>query len=233
MAFTTYALKAGASDYINDSVTNPNYRIWMSKGDNPKNKISTPMPDNWTTSLDISWTPQFANLLQDAAGAAIGQARAEALKNMANAAGFQSQNKTLSSNIWQGTSYMTLNIPFVFKVEKDVQSELLVPIKKLMEWALPTLTGKGFLMQAPYSPGLDFVYESIQSSPIVKKAAGDPVSVQFGNFFKLPSCVITTISQSYDSMFNSEGIPLSAKIDVSVLSTQVITYEDMQDMFRF
>jgi hypothetical protein len=209
--------------------TNPNYRVWMWKGPNGP-KLSTPMPENWSTSLDITWAAQFASLIQDAAAVAVGSSRAQSLATLAAAGGFQVQNKLLASKIWQGTSDMTINIPFIFKVEINPEKELINPIKTLLSWALPTGgTGASILLKAPYAP-----FKSLQTSVAgavtgSTKEVGEtayPVTVQFGNFFQLPSCVITSINQTYDSIFDKNGKPLSAKVDVTVMSTTIITVED-------
>jgi hypothetical protein len=216
----------------------PNYRVWMWKG-NVSDSVSTVMPENWSTSLDIGWQPQFANLLKEALAAAVGGAKAEFATNAANAMGFQIQNKALSSNIWQGTSYLTISIPFIFKVESDVNTELLEPIQRLMRWALPTTTdimGMDVALAAPYRPFTKLSADTSKkqtstSSTLVEGNAGSPVTVQFGNFFTLPSCIITSINQTYDSMFDKDGKPVSAKLDVQVMSTTLITAEDIDSMF--
>jgi hypothetical protein len=222
--------------FDSSSGNNPNYRVWMWKG-KPKDGISTAMPENWSTSLDIGWQPQFANLLQDALGVVIGPARAAAAANMSAAAGYRIQNKILASNIWEGTSYLTINIPFFFKVETNVEKELLHPIRQLMKWALPS-GGDRVLLEAPYKPFESITVDSINAATggkftttVKQTPAADPVEVQFGNFFHLKSCVITSISQTYDSIFNKDGKPLSAKIDVTVQSTTIITQEDVAGLF--
>jgi hypothetical protein len=215
-------------------VTNPNYQIWISKGGTP---ICTPMPENWTTNFDISWAPQFANILQDAAAAVMGAAKADLVTNMMSASGYRPINKSLSSNIWQGTSYVTLNIPFFFKVENNAEEELLKPIRTLLEWSLPSETNG--MMKAPYSPLVQVLkqdYTSITDfmgidTHTVKSVANSPITVKFGKFFTLEECVITNISQTYDSIFNSAGCPLSAKIDLSVTSCTVITTTDLGKMY--
>jgi hypothetical protein len=215
----------------NDGVTNPYYRIWMYKGE-WENAISTPMPDNWNINLSVDWSPQFANLFQDMTGS-IG----EKIANIGSAMGYRPQNKTLSANIWQGTSPMDVTIPFVFKVERDVNSELLKPIRNIMKWALPSETtamGFGVGMSAPYSPPLFFGDNGngLTGSPKTAAQINSPVTVQFGNFFRLERCVIMSVSKTYDSMFDANGKPLSAKVDVSVRSVYAVTVEDVDPMFQ-
>lgn len=219
---------------VDDGVTNAFYRIWMTKG--PGLAVSTPMPENWTTQLNVSWQPQFAGMLQTFVSGVFGAAAGEAINNIMSAGGYQMQNKSLSAQIWQGTSYLELQIPFVFKVEKDPEKELTIPLKKIMKMALPKVEQNTGLLQAPYNP----VLQSLQDGKgfisnveyLTKVAKTYPVQIRFGNFFKLDNCIITNISPSYDSIFDDMGRPLSAKVDVSISSTYLITYEDVDNIIR-
>jgi hypothetical protein len=230
-------LKGNANDFDSSLGSNPNYRVYMWKGD-PLQGVSTAMPENWSTSLDIGWQPQFANILKEAAGVAIGQAKAEFASNILASQGYMMQNKALASNIWNGQSYMTISIPFIFKVQSDVEKELLKPIRKLMAWALPStksIANLDIALEAPYRPfhQLDVINPLSKNSASTQTVPGtwNPVTIQFGNFFTLPKCVITSINQTYDSIFDADGKPLSAKLDVTVISTTIITAQDIQSMF--
>lgn len=214
------SVNMGSDSVQYDGVKNANYRITIKKG---SESVSTPMPDNWSTNLDITWSPQFANVMQSVAGALMGAGTSEAVNNALALGGYTPQNKTLSAQIWQGTSYVTLNIPFIFKVERDSKAELIDPIKKLMRMALPS--EDKLMLKAPYSP---FVTNETVSS--ILGANTQPVQVAFGRFFFLDNCVITNISQSYDSIFDSAGMPLSAKVDVSVTSTYIIVASDIDKL---
>jgi hypothetical protein len=194
---------------------NKNYRVWLSKG---SSIVSTPMAENFSTSLDITWNPILAGGMQEAMSAMVGGNVTEWVNKTAAAGGFNFQNKQLSAQLWQGSSYISYNIPFVFKVEKDPQRELVEPIKEIMKMALPREFGP--ILKAPYTPMLP------------DSETNSPVEVRFGNFMVLKNCVITNISQTYDAIFDSDGRPLSAKLDVSVISTYIIVYDDIQTMFK-
>ena len=214
----------------NDGATNPYYRAYLSKGSSAT--ISTPLPENWTTQLDIEWSPQFAGLMQGIIGELIGDKRASTLATVGAGAGYAAQNKSLTSNVWGGKSYMAMQIPFIFKVEKSVQEEMINPINQLLSWALPkevTMVGVSVGLKAPYAPMVD--YKGAPDSTSVSTDANIPLTLQFGNFFTLPQCVITSISQTYDTILNKDGYPLSAKVDVSLMSVQIITSNDIPKMY--
>ena len=233
IAFTTsdWGLPESSED---DGVKNPYYRIWMTKG--PGLAVSTPMPENWSTQLSIPWNPQFSGMLQTAVSSVFGAGAGEAINNVMSAGGYQMQNKTLSAQIWQGSSYLELQIPFIFKVEKDPEKELTIPLKKIMQMSLPKVDSTTGLLQAPYNP----VLQSLQngsgilsnSEYLTKVAKTYPIQVRFGNFFKLDKCVITSISPSFDSIFDKNGRVLGAKVEVSISSTYLITYEDVDNIIR-
>jgi len=220
----------------NDGVTNPNYRIWLTKTVNGQTlTVSTPMPENWSIQLGIPWASQFSSALQSVAGNIIGQAGAEAIANVTSAIGYQVQNKTLSAQIWGGTANIEIQVPFVLKAESNPQTEVVEPISNMMLMALPSVSNAGML-KAPYSALADSFAHSTLGSSVLETLSvnlkNGPCSVRFGKFFKLDNCVITQISQSYDSIFDANGVPLSCKVDLNICSTFIITCDDMPNILK-
>ena len=218
-----------------DGVTNPLYRVWIQKKVNGQHlTVSTPMPESWSIQLAIPWAQQFASLMQSVAGKVIGSDTAQAVVDMAAASGRQVQNKVLSAQIWGGTANIDVQVPFVFKAENDPQTEVIDPISNLMLMALPSVSNAGML-KAPYAPMVSNMAQKasdISDQYVTANTSEGECSIRFGNYFKLDNCVITQISQSYDTMFDPSGKPLSCKIDLSVTSTYIITRDDMPGILK-
>lgn len=187
-------------------------------------RLETPMPENFSVNLNIDWAAQYANVVQDSIdkiGGKTGQLAGYATK-LVPVFGHSTQTKIMTAQIWQGTSGLELSVPFIFKANTSTDSEVISPIKQLMQVALPSVSKLGTLV-APFSP-----LDAVQSGD----NGGVTIDITFGEFFRLPSCVITSISQSYDSIFDYRGNPISAKVDVQVRSYYVITREDIDLLLR-
>jgi hypothetical protein len=206
--------------------TNPRYLIKLTAkprvGDTVR--IETPMPENFSVNLTIEWASQYASIIQEQMnklGGTAGQV-AGLVSKLAPIFGQSTQAKVMTAQIWQGTSGLELTVPFIFKAQSDSDIEVVNPIKQLMKIALPSVSAIGTL-ESPFSP--------------LKQATstadnGVSVDIKFGDFFRLPSCVITSISQSYDSIFDRKGNPISAKVDLQVRSFYIITVEDIDTLIK-
>lgn len=58
------------------------------------------------------------------------------------------------------------------------------------------------------------------------------VTLHIGRFLRLPSVVIQSVSQTYDTIFDSSGLPLKANIDVTFSTWYVPVKTDIDDIFQ-
>lgn len=221
---------------------NPNYLITLQarplRADKEGNTITlqTPVPESFSVQINTDWQAQFANALEEGIGKIPGRFGAAATAGLqaSKAMGFQPQSKVMSAQIWQGTSSLDITIPFILKAEKSAGQEVMEPIRRLMRLALPTTFGIGAasVLQAPFNPAEVARRIVANGGKGGARTAGNAaIQVQVGRFFYMPDCIIKSISQSYDSIFDEFGMPLSAKVDVSVSSFFIITAEDIDTMF--
>jgi hypothetical protein len=145
------------------------------------------------------------------------------------AAGWVPQSKALTAQIWGGTSYIELSIPFTFKVEIDPIAELINPIKQLLSLTLPSADPTTGILKAPFAVADPKTMQDKNGGWTAPAATG--LEINFGKFLTFPACIITGISKQYDCLFTQEGLPTSSKIDVHLRTMYCTTLGDVDKIF--
>lgn len=185
--------------------------------------ISTSLDETFALSMGSQWDAPFANVMSDAAnnmqqgggktGAAIGAARLTG-----TALGIPERTRVSSAQVWQTSDPMTFSIPFTFVAIKDPVVEVRNKVRDLLKLTAPSDYGP--MLRAP-GPSL------------VDQFGGRHVSLHIGNFLLLDNCIIERVDAQFDSIFGQAGIPLKAKVNVSVTSFfTCFTTTDIDHMFN-
>lgn len=190
-------------------------------------RVDTPLPENFMLGLNSSWDNPFnqplSNFASSAAGGGMGQGIGAAGTGVTAATGFTSLNKWLSGAVWTGGSMLKLDIPFVIQAHEDTQKEVAKVMKDLMKLVAPS-EGAGKFLRAPGPYAGD---------PTSGKVTGDIVTVNIGKFFTMSPCVVDGVTCTFDTQVDSKGIPISATVNVSVLTYFTTTQEDLDKFFQF
>lgn len=204
--------------------TKPNvsdiYRAFLNvrKGNSIVYTLDTPLPQNYTFSLGSQYTNPFSQPLSSFAGP-IGD-----IFEQANAAvnGSTSLNRWLSGAQWSGGAEFTLEVPFVLQAYKDPKKEVLQDMRDLMMLVAPSESSNGFLS----TPG-----------PTIAKSGTDfaddalKISIQIGKFFLMEPCIITDVSEDFDTQMDVNGSPIGAVVRVQFRSFFTTTKRDLQKWF--
>jgi hypothetical protein len=81
----------------------------------------------------------------------------------------------------------------------------------------------------------DFVQTAKQKLAGLSKTLKTPtnnISLRVGRFLYFPSVVISSVSQTYDTMFDTRGKPLKATVDVTFTTFFVPTKDDVDEIFQ-
>ncbi len=186
-----------------------------------KVNLSTPLPENYQFSLSTNFDNPFNQPLSDLAGRTFGQPISQVATGATAVTGLTTLNKWLSGAVWTGGSLFQLDIPFVLQAYTDPLTEILLPMRNLMQAVAPSETVGGML-RAP-GPHL------LNNEGLL---GGDDITVKIGKFFVLNPCIITNVHESFDTQFDHEGNPISVVINVSILSYYTVTKEDLDKMFE-
>ncbi len=188
--------------------------------------ISTQLPEQFPLGLATGWDTPFnqpiSELVGSALGGNIGRAAGGAEAISRGVFGQSTLHKWMSGAVWNNGSTIEISeIPFVLVAYSNAKEEVLMQIKKLMMLVAPDETVAGTLTP----PGPHLLGQSTGS------LGGDEITLEIGSFLKLTPCIIESVNASFDTMFESEGTPISALVSVTVKSFWCITKQDLDNMF--
>lgn len=184
--------------------------------------LTTPLPENYQFSLASNFDTPFNQPLSDIFGRASGGKISQRAAQGATAVtGLTTLNKYMSAAVWTGGSALQLTIPFVLQAYEDPKTEVLMPMKKLMQAVAPS-ESLSFLR----APGPHLLNNGEDGL-----LGGDDITVKIGRFFKLNPCIITNVDESFDTQFDHNGDPLGVVINVSILSYFTTTKQDLDNWF--
>lgn len=187
--------------------------------------IQTPLPENYMLSLATSWNNPFNQPVSDfvsrATGDRMGRAIDAASTGVTAATGLTTLNKWLSGAVWTGGSMMKLDIPFVLQAYHNPKEEVVRLMRDLMKLVAPSeYEGQFLRAPGPY-----------MRTPNAGGVAGDEIVVSIGNFFTMSPCIIDSVTETFDTTLDSNGDPIGATINVSVISFFTTTQEDLDKFF--
>lgn len=185
--------------------------------------LSTPLPENYQFSLSSNFDTPFNQPLSDLMGGASGAKISKwATQGSTAVTGMTTMWKYFSGAVWTGGSALQLTIPFVLQAYEDPKTEVLMPMKKLMQAVAPSEYGTMLRAPGPH----------VLNNGETGLLGGDDITVKIGRFFKLNPCIITNVDESFDTQFDHNGDPLGVVINVSILSYFTTTKEDLDKWFQ-
>ena len=187
--------------------------------------IAANLPDSFEFSITSDYDTPFASLLQDK------------VQRFLPGAKIMSQLQT--AQIWQGSAPIEISLPILIAADRNPRKEIVDVVADLFSLVLPYRDGRSFLR----SPGPRL---AASGSDIAGAIAGDGdsavqaldsigieglTSIHIGNFVYFPNVVITNVSNSYETMFDVNGKPMKATLNVTFRTFLVPTYQDIDKIF--
>lgn len=139
-------------------------------------------------------------------------------------------SQSMTAQVWEGTQPIEMTLELEFVAESDPTSEVLDPIKDLMEMTMPSKGGSGFLLEPPgpaYKDVIDWkAFEAQKGGGGAKQ-----ISVQIGTFLFFDNVVIENVNTTFHSMIHSSGIPLRATVSVTFKTFFIQLTDDIPGIF--
>lgn len=209
-------------DTSNSSIFNPHYQIYLSGKDelNEDIAICAALPEHFSFHVSADWQPLLnnpsltsilSNLIKDATVA--GEISKKAF-------GVADYSAAATAQVWNSTSPLEFNIPFVFNAVNSATDEVMAPIKALMKLVSPSLTAQGNFLLIP-GPS---VIDGIQNK-------GYKMQLRIGKSLIFENVIVTGVAPMFDTMVDSRGDFISAQCDVTIRTTKIITKEDIDNIF--
>ena len=187
--------------------------------------FETSVEETLSLSIGAQWAAPFENVLSEAAqtagskNASVGKAMgwgSLAMKGM----GLSGKAKITSVQVWQSSDPFAVTIPFTFIAVNSAKTDVLDKVKALLKMVAPSETA-GTLLVAP--------------GPTLLGAAigGVNINLKIGEYLELEPCIIDDVQVQFDNVIGEEGIPLRAKVTVSIKSWyNAFTKEDIDKMIK-
>lgn len=210
--------KSGYKSIANKLGINENYLVTITANSNKLTGIPNrafvgftdeTMSINYSSSWSTSGSEDSTSFLEETANYMFGKENVERvkgkLKGFAEKAGIQARTLVSSAKVWNGSSAISLHIPFNFVYYEDTKREVKDQIRDLMMLAAPH--DRGLVMEAPGPSLLGTVL-----------GGGTRIQCKIGKAFLLDHCIITDVSSQVDMKFDQKGNPIAAKVDVGIES---------------
>lgn len=231
----------------------PNYKIVITSLNNAGLPLESNMPASWQVGVHASWDQPFSKPMADMVGdssvsGGLGKFGASAARFSSAATGVSTTTQFLTTSVWQNGSTMSLEIPMTFRAFNDPVKDVTDKIVQLMSMCAPGVNPTTQTLQAPgptlaksaltttgaYS-GAGAALSSGISAALgavgLSSYKGDIISVAIGSFMYFPSVIITGVSAEIHNMFDINGNPLAATVNVSIETPVVVTKDDFKTYF--
>jgi len=204
-------------------------------------QIKSFLPNNIQLRISPQWGHPLATLAGGATGLILSQA------------GVSKVAELMSVAVWEGTSPVEMTLPLEFIAEKpgSAMKEVLIPIRTLLQMALPSRIGGNFKLNVPSvdipgtsvsTPALSLDFGAVLAppgpvpSPGFAKAFGtDPgeiITIEIGKFLKFERVVITGATASFPAIVDKAGIPMRGTVELSFMTSVTPTKEGMVKIMR-
>ena len=200
-----------ANDYADQGL----YRVLVKS--NTIGTVRAWAPDEISVQVESAWDSPFATV-------------GSSVDTLSRFFGASTQSEFQHTQIWQGTSPITLTIPLRFfalssaSAEEDVTN----PIRNLMKLALPDRNGN-FLK--PPGPLPTATKENILSTGANPDKVGEIITVSIGRFLYFSPVIVTSVNSNIPLKFTEDSVPLTASVDLTFNTFRIATKSDLDNMF--
>lgn len=153
--------------------------------------------------------------------------------------------KFMSRRIWKGTSPITIALDFNFQSVNNTLTNVVYPAQALLSMALPSVSNlKVFgqnlpLLKAPGPSPFHFKQEQEEVKGMGATArqflpglkGGDIITLSVGNHLFFPSVIVKEVTPTFDTRMDPDGWPISATVNVLFETYEIITKEDLENIF--
>lgn len=135
---------------------NPNYKVCIIASDvthfgDDKRKgftIMADLPETFSFSVATKYEPSISQGLYGVQDSLL-NIKGVSGRTVSNAFGVDLMAKSLTAQIWGGSSHLSFQLPLIFNIESSPMEDVITPLRQLLSLVLPYESNAGSLMQAP------------------------------------------------------------------------------------
>jgi len=156
-------------------------------------------------------------------------------EQLARLAGGTLKSTFSSRRYWSGTSALDLTLKLQFQAYDDPYKCVVEPTLRLLQLAAPAVNEDFFHMLVPPGPN-PFKTESVFGIQLPAKVVehlnrGDNISISIGRQWLFESVIVSDVRVSYPTKYTRVGHPVTANVDLSFQTYEVITKEALDKAF--
>lgn len=186
---------------------NPNYYVDMNcQGHGVR--IICEMPEQITGGITSDWESLLPYKLSNLLGGAIG--------SLANSFAVVPQQQLTSFQSWMGTSPIELPLQLQFDAKEDAFEDVFKPIMTLKALGAPVNGSGGYL----WAPGPVGFGNSVTGT-------GYGIDVRLGKMLFLKDCILRSANETFNTMLDERGYPISGEIELTFSSSYVLGHVDI------
>jgi hypothetical protein len=191
-------------------------------------EFETWLDESFQIGVTAGWDNPFsASLTEQLAGSgSIGQV----LQGAERLVGITTKFKKATGGVWTNSSPITISLPFKFKAKTDPVSEVIVPAKKLMQFAAPDEVDGRLKPPGPILGDQVGLVGALREAGI-DLDQGEHIKVKIGKFLVFEPVVITSVTHEIGTQFDYNGNPLSITVNVECQTFFVATRPDLEKSF--
>jgi hypothetical protein len=202
--------------------TNPNYLMNI-VCDDPAVDVVANLPEELNLAAHSNWQPIFPVTTIAGIAAQYGGLSGNLASRLAQVSGYNFMVQNLSWQIWDGTDPLEFSVSVLFDAYTSAMNDVLIPMTALESLALPyTQNTPGVL----YPPGPNIIGAG-------NTGAGSLgyTSIYLGNFAVFAPIIITSVSNTFDTRLDNNGIPIAGRSEVSIRTAFVFSRQDLAKAF--
>ena len=222
---------------------NKNYSVFITKngtdGTDPV-AIELTIPETFTLTVSSTFDQPFSQGASDSKlGTATKVLSGRALTSQA-----------MSAQVWSGSSPISMSMDFQLLAQHSSVNDVHTIIEQLLTLAMPS--GKNGLLKPPgpvYAEdvagkvvsGIEDMMSAADSgnsdaatteSPEMPAVPAGTTSLEIGSYLLLDSIAIESVSPTWSSLFDKNGLPIRADVSIAFKTYYMPVVEDLQTMFK-
>ena len=169
------------------------------------------------SDISLGISNDFQPLISGGVGGAF-SAVASSLNN--GVAGFRQQG----FQVWRGTQPIELKLSVSLFMETSGRLDVTKPAENLIAYSVPTLDENGWGLTPPGASIVSILGQEAQQFlsqyEFISKGKGY-VTISIGSYLNLKKCVIKNVIPTYNLQVDSQGYPISCKLDIDISTLDV------------
>jgi hypothetical protein len=181
---------------------------------------------NWDSRLPSSVADIAQNVVQGATGQILGGVTNSIFEGTRQFTNFNRIAQSFSHQVWLSSAPIELSLTLLFDAFDNSTEDVGEPIARLMSLVQPYRGAGG----VGHEDGSEHALLSAPGPSLYQPDRGR-VSIRIGKFLYFHSVVLRGVQPTWDSKFDTAGVPIAAACDVTFATINMPSREDVMKFF--